>query len=461
MASLHPIRPQAWRGKPSRRGLLRIGVSAGMAGLGLTGLLRLKAQAAEQGGESKDTAIIQIWLGGGPSHFETYDPKPDAPAEFRGPFDSIPTRLAGVRFCELMPRQAAIAEQLAVIRSVHHTTDDHHAGMHWCTTAHHANAAGNFAPTHPSIGSVASRICGAQRPGLPAYVQLGFKSGNPVYDANHNAAYLGGGFDPFRVTADPSDGAFRVDNLQLVDGVTLDRFDDRRQLRRHFDRIRRDLDAAGTMRVLDQFDQMALDLIAGTRAREAFDLSREDPRLRDRYGRNRWGQSALLARRLVEHGVTFVTVNTDPHSFTWDMHGSLTKPGADSNARVMPEVGPILDKMVCALVEDLLIRGLDRRVLVVVWGEFGRTPRVNTTGGRDHWGAAMSVVLAGGGLRMGQVIGSTTAKGEVPRDRPLWPQDVAATMYYHLGIDPAHTFLNPAGRPVPVLADGEVIRELV
>jgi Protein of unknown function (DUF1501) len=331
--------------------------------------------------------------------------------------------------------------------------------MHWCTTAHHANALGNFAPTHPSIGSVTARLCATHRPVLPPYVHLGFQSGNPVYDGNHQAAYLGGGYNPFRVTADPNDAAFRVHNLELVDGVTLDRFEDRRQLRRHFDRIRRDVDAGGGMQVLDHFDQMALELISGSRAREAFDLSREDARLRDRYGRHRWGQSALLARRLVEHGVTFVTVNTDPHSFTWDMHGSLLK--GDANSSGMPDVAPVLDQMVSALVEDLYARGLDQRVLVVVWGEFGRTPRVNATGGRDHWGAAMSVLLAGGGFRMGQVIGSTTSKGEVPMDRPLWPEDVAATMYDHLGIDPAHSFLNTAGRPVPLLDRGEVIRELI
>jgi hypothetical protein len=432
-----------------------------MAGLGLPAVLWLKAQAAEQGISAKDTAVIQIWLGGGPSHFETYDPKPEAPLDFRGPLDSIPTKVPGVRFCELLPRQAALMDKLVVVRSVHHTTDDHHAGMHWCITAHHASALGNFLPTHPSIGSVAARLRGGQRPGLPAYVHLGFQSGNPVYDANHHAAYLGGGYNPFRVTADPADAAFQVANLQLVDGVTVDRLENRQGLRRHFDALRRDADARGTMRVADHFDQAAFDLVTGPKARVAFDLSREDPRLRDRYGRNRWGQSALLARRLVESGVTFVTVNTDPHSFTWDMHGSLTKPGVDSNARVMPEVGPLLDQMVAALVEDLHDRGLNKKVLVVVWGEFGRTPRVNATGGRDHWGSAMSVLLAGGGFRMGQVIGSTTAKGEVPQDRPLWPADVAATMYYHLGIEPSHSFVNTAGRPVPILNEGEVLRELV
>ena len=442
----------------SRRALLRMTVSAGMAGLSLPAILELKARASESGA-GRDTAVIQIWLGGGPSHFETYDPKPLAPTEIRGPFGVIGTKLPGVQFCELMPRQAALLDKLAVIRSVRHTTDDHHTGMHWCITGHSANATGNFPPTHPSTGSVTARIRGANQPGIPPYIHLGFKSGNPVYDANHHAAYLGGGYEPFRVTDDPCDGGFKVDNLQVASGMTLDRLDNRRALLAHFDRIRRDIDSSGMIGTMDRYHQSALDLVIGPKAREAFDLSREDPKLRDRYGRNRWGQSALLARRLVEHGVSFVTINTDPHSFTWDMHSSLTKAGGNSAA--MQEVGPMLDGMVATLVEDLCDRGLDRKVLVLVWGEFGRTPRVNATGGRDHWGAAMSVLMAGGGFDMGQVIGSTNANGEVPKDRPLWPQDVIATMYHQLGIDPAHPFLNNAGRPIPVLSQGEVIREMV
>jgi hypothetical protein len=426
-----------------RRDVLRVGVSAGTLGLGLPAIFARRALARDQGQPSLDTAVIQIWLGGGPSHFETYDPKPEAPAEVRGPYGPIATRLPGVRFCELLPRQAAIADKLAVVRSVRHTTDDHYAGMHWCLTAHPTpanSATASLAPARPAAGAVAAALCGGRRAGLPPYIHLGFKSGNPAYDGNHHAAYLGQANNPFRVTDDPSDPAFRLDNLALADGLSLERLEDRRLLHGHFDRLRRDLDARGTIRSLDRFQQLALGIVAGPAARRAFDLAQEDPRLRDRYGRHRWGQSALLARRLVESGVTFVTVNTDPHSFTWDMHGSLTTPGIDSNARTLPEVAPLLDQMVSALVEDLLDRGLDRRVLVVVWGEFGRTPRVNATGGRDHWGAA---------------------KGESPSDRPLWPHDVAATIYRHLGIDPATSPPDLSGRPIPVLADGEPIRELL
>jgi len=389
----------------------------------------------------------------------SYDPKPEAPLEIRGPFNAIKTPLPGVRFCELMPRQAAMLDKLAVIRSVRHNNDDHHSGMHWCVTGHFANATGNFPPTRPSTGSVAARLRGPTQAGMPPYVHLGFKSGNPIYDANHHSAYLGGGYNPFRITSDPNDGGFQVDDLPLVDGLSLDRLDDRRSLLTHFDRTRRDIDASGAMDVMDRFHQAALEMVAGPRAREAFDISRESMRLRERYGRNRWGQSVLLARRLVESGVTFVTINTDPHSFTWDMHSSLTTAGGNSAA--IQEVGPMLDQMVAALVEDLCDRGLDRKVLVLVWGEFGRTPRVNPTGGRDHWGSAMSVLMAGGGLKMGQIVGATNAKGESPQDRPLWPQDVVATMYHHLGIDPSHSFADTAGRPIAVLNDGEVIRELL
>ncbi len=204
---------------------------------------------------------------------------------------------------------------------------------------------------------------------------------------------------------------------------------------------------------LDHFDRAAFELVTGPRAREAFDLSRESPRLRDSYGRHRWGQSCLLARRLVEAGVSFVTVNFDPHSYTFDMHGNI-KAGMES-------AGPQMDSAIAGLVEDLCQRGLDRKVLVIAWGEFGRTPKINGSGGRDHWGEVMSVLVAGGGLRMGQVIGSSTAKGEVPKDRPLKPYDVLATMYRHLGIDPKMTFPDHAGRPVPLLHEGEVIGELV
>lgn len=442
-----------------RRRFLRSGVSAGAVGLSLADLLHARSQETAVGLPSKsDTAVIQVWLGGGPSQFETYDPKPQALAELRGPFSPIATSIPGIQFCEVLPRQARLLDKVAILRSVRHNNGDHHAGMHWCITGHNANGVGNFAPTHPAIGAVAARVRGARRPGMPPYVHLGFKSGNPVYDANHHAAHLGARYNPFRVTDDPSGAAFRLDDLQIAGGLDIDRLDDRRGLLARFDRIRRDVDAGGQLRSLDQFQQAALDLLTGPAAREAFDLTQEAPHLRDRYGRNRWGQSVLLARRLVERGVTFVTVNTDPHSFTWDMHGSSNDLGI---TRGMQTFGPMIDDAVATLIEDLHDRGLNRQVLVLVWGEFGRTPQINKNGGRDHWGELMSVLLSGGDLAMGQVIGSSDAKGAVPQERPLWPQEVIATVYRHLGIDRSQSFLNTAGRPIPILNEGEPIRELI
>jgi len=431
----------------NRRAFLETTISAGTAGLALPTLLAARAAAREQRPTSEDTAVIQIWLGGGPTHFETYDPKPAAPAEYRGPFKAIPTTLPGVQLCEVLPRHARLLDKMAILRSVYHNSGDHDAGMYFCTT-------GKAAKNQPSTGSYVAKVRGALQPSLPPYVHLGFsQSQNLVFVPNFKASYLGGGYDPLYVTDDPAAANFSVPNLQLAGGVSLDRLSDRRTLLTEFDRTRRIYDTRGMADSLDHFDRVAFEMVTGPRARAAFDLSREPPRLRDYYGRHRWGQSCLLARRLVEAGVSFVTVNFDPHSFTFDMHGNV-KGG-------MQAAGPQMDSAIPALVEDLCQRGLDRKVLVIAWGEFGRTPKVNGSGGRDHWGEVMSVLLAGGGLRMGQVIGSSTAKGEVPKDRPLKPYDVLATMYRHLGIDPHTTFPDHTGRPVPLLHEGGVIGELV
>jgi hypothetical protein len=422
-------------------------VAAGGAGLSLPQLLKSRAIAREAGATPRDTAVIQIWLGGGPTHFETYDPKPDAPAEYRGPFGPISTCLSGVQICETLPRHAEILDKVAILRSVYHNSADHDAGMYFCVT-------GKATKNQPATGSYTARIRGANRPGLPAYVHLGFQPvTNFVFVPNFKASYLGGGYDPFYIIDDPSAAKFQVPNLQLADGMSLDRLGDRRALLGHFDRLRRNSDRSGAIESMDQFGRAAFDMVTGAAAREAFDLSREDQRTRERYGRHRWGQSCLLARRLVEAGVTFVTVNFDPHSFSFDMHVDVK--------RGMQSAGPRMDSAIPALIADLHERGMDRQVMVIVWGEFGRTPQVNAAGGRDHWGQVMSVLLAGGGLRVGQVIGSSTSKGEVPKDRPIVPYDVLATMYRHLGIDPYTTFSDHSGRPQPLLNEGTVITELV
>jgi hypothetical protein len=413
-----------------------------MAGLGLADILRLRARATGQGRPVRDTAVIQVFLGGGPSHMDTYDLKPEAPKEFRGEFKPIATDLDGCRICELMPAQAQCMDKMAIIRSLFHETADHGVGTHWIMTGFPSTQALQNTNERPSVGSIVSKVRGANAPGIPAYVAV------PSTPPFSQGAYLGPGYNPFRVDGDVTNNA-RVRNLEPGGGLTLDRLEDRRHLLGQLDRLERRRDASGLMEGLDQFTIQAYEMVTGPAARRAFDLSREDPRLRDRYGRTRIGQACLLARRLVEAGVTFVTVSEG----NWDHHGQLAQ-----NFRTMV---PPLDRALATLVEDLYDRGLADKVLLVVWGEFGRTPRMNGGGGRDHWPGAMSALVAGGGLRMGQVIGATTRKGESPSERPLRPEDLLQTVYHVLGIEPTREFLNEAGRPMPILNRGHVISELI
>jgi hypothetical protein len=426
--------------RSGRRRFLRLGV-LGLTGLSLADLLRLRARAEVGGARPRDTSVIQVFLGGGPSHLDTFDPKPEAPVEFRGEFRAIPTSVPGVAFGEMLPGLARRTGRLAVVRSLHHTTSDHAEGSHWVLTGHAPRAATPRANERPSVGSVVARVRGANRPGVPPYVAV------PEAPAFAFASYLGPGANPFS-PGDLGETA-RVPNLDPPEGLTLDRLDDRRELLRRLDRADRRRDLSGTMEGLDRFTAEAYAMITGPAARRAFDLSREDPRVRDHYGRNRVGQGCLLARRLVEAGVAFVTVN-EPG---WDHHGQVF-----ANCRRQL---PALDAALSALVDDLHARGLAGKVLVLVWGEFGRTPRVNGSAGRDHWPGAFSAVLAGGGLRTGQVIGSSDRKGEAPVDRPVRPEDVIRTVYAVLGIDPAFPIANEAGRPMPILNDGRPIAEVL
>jgi hypothetical protein len=316
-------------------------------------------------------------------------------------------------------------------------------GTHWMMTG--------YVPTieindnlNPSCGSVVARLRGANAPRVPAYVCL------PGPPPSANAAYLGVAYNPFSPGSDPSSPGFRVRDLRLAPQVDLGRFRNRRGLLRGLDTLRRDVDAGGTAEGYDRFYREAFEIVTGERCRSAFDIQREEPRLRDHYGRDSWGQSALLARRLVEAGVTFVTVNMGG----WDTHNNNFQALRTNNL-------PRYDRALSALVRDLCDRGLDRRVLVVAYGEFGRTPRVNGTAGRDHWPGAASVVFVGGGLRMGRVIGATDARAEYPTRRAVGPQDVLATMYHVLGIDYRHEFHDAARRPIPVLNEGRPIAELV
>jgi hypothetical protein len=415
----------------SRRNFLKIGAFG--AGLSLADILRAKAQAnpAQSGGAATSPkAAIMVYLPGGPSHMDMYDLKPEAPMEYRGEFKPTSTNVPGIQICELMPRQARMMDKLAIIRSLV-SVDEHSDSL--VMTGFSENT--NRIQHHPSFGSVVSRLRGNAGSDIPPFVSLrGQTIGNEpgFLGVSHRA------FTP--------DGP-GLSNLAMANGVTQDRTGDRRSLLHSFDAVRRDIDSTGTMRGMDTFTQRAFDMVASGSTRRALDLNREDPRSRDRY---KGIEGFLTARRLVEAGVGCVTLSYGG----WDTHSD----NFPTLRRQLPE----LDRGISNLVEDLHDRGMDQDVLVVVWGEFGRTPRVNNTNsGRDHWSPVMSALVAGGGMKMGQVIGSSNARGEVPRDRRVTVPQVLSTFYHAMGIDPSMTFPNQTGRPMYILEDREPIRELL
>ena len=433
------------------------GGALGVGGLMLPDLLRIReAQANPQSAarNTQPTAVILFWLSGGPGHMETWDPKPEAPSQWRGPFGAIDTRIPGVRFGELLPEQAKIADRLAVIRTVNHGSGDHTKGNHWMLTGFEGP---NFNDAvldqrAPAMGSIAARYRGPNNPGLPPYVAVPHLRGG-TDNFFHYHAYAGGQYNPFVVNSDPNEKGYAVRDLVLPRGLTLDRLRNRRDLLQTFDRFL--AETAPGVAEQDGAYQRAFEMVAGPQARAAFDISAEPEAMRDRYGRHTFGQSALLARRLVESGVTFVTVNCVP----WDHHGTPPQLKTEEGAK---KLIPPLDRAIGALVTDLIDRGLFDRTLVIAMGEFGRTPKINRDAGRDHWGHTFSVLMANGRMKMGQAIGASDGKGEYPVDRPLRPQDILATVYHHLGIDPhAHTLVNRTGRPVTLLDGGEAIRELI
>lgn len=456
----------------TRRGMLKAGV-AGLAGLTLPDLLRHRAEAATSGKPAQGAkSVILLWMTGGPSHIDTWDMKPDRPYENRGPFSPIATKVPGVFICEHLPRQAAMMDKFTLIRSVDARHSNHSPNVVFQTANLAAEPRTNPEAIHyPAIASVVSKFHGPNHPAMPPYVAFMKSSSHLAF-----AGYLGKRYDPFIAdkaarlpvyTNVGQDTGERTggDIFQLPLGLSSSRMYERSQLLRQFDRLRSDLDQNGSMAALDQYQQQAVDLLIGRRAQAAFDLSQESPATRERYGDHLWCQQALLARRLVEAGVSFVTLDLSYHSAsgTWDTHGDNIPPYGGISKGLGPLL-PLFDRLLATLVSDLDERGLLNDCLVIAMGEFGRTPTMGTQGstdGRNHWPVVMSMALAGGGYRHGQVIGATERDGGDIAHRPVTPGDLAATIYRHFGVPIDSTYLDNRGRPRYIVENnGQPIHEL-
>lgn len=418
----------------SRRDFLKVG-ALGAGGVALSDMLRARAAAATHGKPFREKSVVWLWLSGGPTQIETFDPKMSAPAEYRSTTGETAASLPGVSFGGTFPKLARLAHKLAVVRSFAHTNSGHGGGTHNLMTGYDNRAVDNGGqPTRPSIGSTVARVRGANHPvsGIPTYVRFGgIGSDGP--------SYLGPAYSPF----DPRGDALR--NMDLA--IQQERLDDRLELLHKLDRMNRQIDQSGLMEGLTRFEQQALNLILSD-APKAFNLQYEDPRVVERYGKG-LGEQLLRARRLCQSGCGFVTVSFG----SWDMHTGI-QAGMERN-------GPLVDHAVATFIEDLERLGLSDSILLVITGEFGRTPRINPNGGRDHWAPLSTLALAGGGLRMGQVVGESAARADVPKTTPVTPQDLLATIYRTLGIDQNDYFLNAAGRPSRLVEAGSPIRELV
>jgi uncharacterized protein (DUF1501 family) len=445
----------------SRREFLRVGALGGA--LTLADVLRPQANAATGALPSRpNKSVIMVYLLGGPSQLDTYDPKPDAPAEYRGEFRPIRTRVPGIDICELFPRQAVMMDKLAIIRSLSATAPNGHSDAEVMTGFSEA-----VSPRlqHPCMGSVISRVRGMSANGVPPYVsmrKMSFPTASPLPTLLFylQSGFLGRAHQPLALTGTVENlgQGPAVGDLQLPAGVDAGRLGERRQLLADFDTMRRELDASGIASGLDAFQGRAFDIVTSGALRHALDVSREPMHVQQRYeldSRIRGhGTQLLLARRLVEAGVGFVEVALG----YWDIHGPANVLGFP---KMRDTLCPRLDVALSALIEDLHVRGMQDDVVIVVWGEFGRSPRINKDAGRDHWLPAMSAVIAGGGLRMGQVIGSTDARGEIPKDRPYKIAHVLSTIYHTIGIDPAMTFRDTSGRPRHLVDDRTLVRELL
>src|SRR5262245_5614629 len=455
----------------SRRNMLKASL-AGIAGLSFPGVLRARAEVPARGRAGTGKSVILLWMTGGPSHIDTWDMKPDRPLENRGPFRPIATRLPGLQICEHLPRQAAMLDKFTLIRSVDARHSNHEPNKVFQTANADAEPRlSRLGHLYPAIGSIVAKHHGPNHPAMPPYVAF-MKSRSHIAFAG----YLGRQYDPFiadQATRLPIYTNVGVDTGRMTDanlfqlplGITQERIGERRELLRSFDALRNDLDRTGVMDSMDRYGQQAVEILLGRRAQEAFDIEREPQRTRERYGKHLWCQQALSARRLVEAGAAFVTLDLSYHtaSGTWDTHGDNIPPYGGISRGLGPLL-PLFDHLLTTLVSDLGQRGLLDDVLVIAMGEFGRTPQMGTQGstdGRNHWPVVMSMALAGGGLRHGQVIGSTERDGGAIGSRPVTPGDIAATIYYHMGVPLDATYHDTTGRPRFIVENGRPIAELL
>ena len=427
-----------------RRDCLRLGVG-GMLGAGFVDLLRMRAEASTA--TKPKTSCILIWLDGGPTHYETFDPKPEAPVEIRGEYEPIKTNVPGIIFSKHMKQLGAIADKLAIVRSIRHDQGNHGAGNHYMMTGAPPRipvGCGAFVSFHPSLGSVTAYERGAPD-GLPAYFTL------PRMSRSGGPNFLGAKYAPFVVPDDPNKQAFQVRDVTLPGKLVADRFVGRTELRAEVDSLQRYVDrkVADPAVPFDEYFEQAYSLVTSPEAKAAFDIHSEPDEIKEQYGRNSFGQRALLARRLVEAGVPFVTL----YDGGWDHHTNLFTS--------LDKKLPPLESSIAALIQDLDERGLLDSTMVVCLGEFGRTPKINKDGGRDHWSNAMSVMFAGCGVPGGQVVGATDKAGYAAQDRILSPENFVSTIYTKLGIDPGKIYRTPQGRPVHLVSDANPIEELM
>lgn len=429
----------------SRRALLRAGL-LGAWGLSLDQVLRLRALAAESGGGKpvKARDCVLIWLAGGPSHIDTFDPKPDAPVGVKGEFKPIDTAVPGLKISEVFPKLAKTMDQVTLLRAVTSPEADHDRAAHHLLTGYRPSPA----LVYPSFGSVVSKVREAKRSALPPYVAV------PDAPLFASSGYLTPAYDPFAVMGDPNQAGFRVRNLTPPDRLTLDRLRRRREMVKALDGVAKDISTTPLTTSRDQFSEQAYNLLTSTAAQAAFRIEQEPEEVRTRYGRTPFGQSCLLARRLIEAGVSFVTLNDrGMGQLGWDTH-------QQNFPTIKDTLAPPLDQGVAALIGDLNERGLLADTLVIMMGEFGRTPAINKTAGRDHHGRTNCALLAGATLPKGLVLGRTDSKADSPVEQPTTPADLAAILYTALGIAPNHQFETPDGRPVRLVDGGKVPKEL-